>query len=86
MHPVPKNNCFNKSLPGEHQIQFNNSSKHNETMCMHEVVSPRFHNSQNENDMDYKYFHGMKFLVFVLRRGLFIFHYVKSGAFWNNQA
>ena len=36
----------------------------------YEVFSERFHNSQNENDMNYKNSDHMKFLVFVLRRGL----------------
>ena len=35
----------------------------------HEVVSERFHNSQNENDMNYKNFHRMKCLVFPFRLG-----------------
>ena len=40
-------------------------------VCAHEVVFERFCNSQNENDMNYKNYYRMKFLVFVLRRGLF---------------
>ena len=35
----------------------------------HEVVSERFHNSQNENDMNCRISHPMQFLVFVLRGG-----------------
>ena len=38
-------------------------------LCAHEVVSDRFHNSQNENDMNYKSSYRIKFSVFVLRRG-----------------
>ena len=44
----------------------------------HEVVFERFHNSQNENDMNYKNSHSMISLFFVLRRG--------SGSFAVNKA
>ena len=53
-------------------------------LCAHEAISERFHNSQNENDINYKNSHPIKFLVFVLRRSLcwFSLNYVsKSGAF-----
>ena len=56
-------------------------------LCAHEVVSERFHDSQNANDMNYKNSHRMTFLVFVVRRGLccFLLNYInKSGAFRNN--
>ena len=35
-------------------------------LCAHEVVSERFHNTQNENDMNYINYHRMKFLILVL--------------------
>ena len=55
------------------------------SLCGHEVVSERFHNSRNENDMNYKNSHRIKFSVFVLRRSLcwFSLNYVnKSGVFF----
>ena len=39
-------------------------------LSAHEVASERFHNSQNENGVKYKKSDRMKFLVFVLTRGL----------------
>ena len=61
------------------------STKPNLRLCAYKVVSERFHNSQNENNMNYKNSDRMKFLVFVRRRGLcwdFFKNYVnKSGAF-----
>ena len=56
-------------------------------LCTHKVVSERFHNSQNEDDANHKNPHGIKFLVFVLRRGLcwFLLNCVnRYGAFLNN--
>ena len=35
--------------------------------CTHEVVSERFHDTQNENDMNDKNYDRMKFFVFVLK-------------------
>ena len=55
--------------------------------CAYDVVSERFHNSENENGITCKNHHGKKltFSVFVLRRSLcwFVsFNYaVKRGAF-----
>ena len=48
------------------------------TLHVHKVVSERFQNNQNENDMNYKNSHRMKFLVFALRRSLAGFHYIIS--------
>ena len=53
----------------------------------HEVVSERFLNSQNENDMNYKNSRRIKFLVLVLREDLYWFslNYINnSEAFGNN--
>ena len=49
-------------------------------MCTRVNVSGRFHNSQNENDMNYKSSRCIKFLVFVLRRSLcwFSLNYVNK--------
>ena len=50
-------------------------------LCEQKIVSERFHNSRNENDMNYKNSHHMKFLVSFLRRGLCWFSSRESGAF-----
>ena len=56
-------------------------------LCAHEVVSECFHNSQNENDMNYENSHRMKCFVFAHRRDSrwFSLNFVdKLGAFRNN--
>ena len=40
------------------------------SLCTRYTVSERFYNSQNENDVNYKYFHSMTFSVFVGGPGL----------------
>ena len=47
-------------------------------LCAHEVVSERFHNSQNENDMNCKISHRTKFLVFVIEEVDAGFHKIMS--------
>ena len=54
-------------------------------LCTHAVVSERFHNSENDNDTNYKSPHCMKFSVFIQRRGLCWFslkHARKLKDFW----
>ena len=46
-------------------------------LCAHEVVSERFSDSQNKNDMNCTNSHCIKFLVFVLRRGSCGFSLIK---------
>ena len=62
---MPANNMFMYYLKQEQECFIRYL-----TQPAHEVFSECFHNSQNENDMNYNNSDRMNFSVFVLRRGL----------------